>query len=151
MSQSLSWVLIHYVFSTKNRVAFLSDPSIRSEMLAYIAGICANIGSPSIIVVDTADHAHILSALNRNHSIADVIGTIKKNSSRWAKTKGGIFLKFQWQSGYGAFSVSKSHQDRVREYIARQESHHRKITFQDELRRLLRLHEVPFDERYLWD
>ena len=98
-----------------------------------------------------ADHAHILCSLSRTYSIAKILGEIKASSSKWVKTKGGILRKFIWQSGYGIFSVSQSQVEAVRQYIARQEEHHRKKTFQEEYRELLEKHQIEFDERYIWD
>jgi len=75
----------------------------------------------------------------------------KRSSTLWIKTKNANLHGFSWQSGYGAFSVGFSQIDSVRNYIATQEEHHRKITFQDEFRKFLKTHEIEFDERYVWD
>jgi putative transposase len=101
-----------------------------------------------VIVGGTGDHVHILCNLSRTQTVAKVIGEAKRNSSKWAKTKGP---DFSWQNGYGAFSVSRSQVDQVREYIAKQEEHHQEMTFQDELRTLLKKQGIAFDERYVWD
>ena len=151
MPQSLAKILVHIVFSTKHRYPFLSDKTIRKEMHAYIGGTCKALESPVLIVGGSADHAHILCSLSRNYSIAKVVGELKRSSSKWVKQKGHMLKKFAWQNGYGVFSVSQSQVDRVRQYIAGQEEHHRKQTFQDEFRAFLKKHEVKFDERYVWD
>ena len=151
MSQSLANVLVHIVFSTKNRYPFLIDPDIRKEMHAYLGGTCKSLRCPVLIVGGVSDHVHILCAQSRTSSIADVVREIKQSSSKWIKTKGAIYLKFAWQSGYGIFSVSQSHVQRVRTYIERQEEHHRKKAFQDEYRAFLTMHGVEYDERYVWD
>jgi len=151
MPQSLAKVLVHIVFSTKHRYPFLSDKTIREEMHAYLGGTCKALESPVLIVGGVADHVHILCALTRNHSIAKLVGEIKRNSSKWVKTKGKTLEKFAWQNGYGIFSVSQSQVERVRQYIAGQEEHHRKKTFQEEYRTFLKKYEVEHDERYIWD
>ena len=94
---------------------------------------------------------HILFLLSKNHKLAKIVEEVKTGSSKWIKTKSASFGNFHWQSGYGAFSVSQSNVEGVREYIANQEQHHRKLSFQEEFRELLRRHEIEYDERYVWD
>lgn len=151
MPQSLSKVLLHIVFSTKNRYPFLNDKNVREEMHAYLGGTCNNLECPVVIVGGVADHVHILCSLSRNQSMASLVGEIKRSSSKWVKTKSPMLSKFAWQNGYGAFSVGESEVERVKKYIANQEEHHRKKTFQDEYRLFLMENEVEFDERYVWD
>ncbi len=151
MSQSLASILLHVIFSTKNRFPFLADPDIRSEMHAFLATVFRTYESPAVMVGGVANHVHTLAALSRNISVAELIKQTKKSSSKWIKTKGGLFTKFHWQNGYGVFSVSQSQEDRVRRYILNQEQHHRRISFEDEFRTILRKHNVEFDERYVWD
>ncbi len=150
MPQSLSCILIHLVFSTKNRVPFLSR-DIQDELHAYLVGILNGIDCPSYRVGGAEDHVHLFFALSRTRTIAQVVETLKTSSSKWIKTKGAEFQEFHWQSGYGAFSVSASHADAVVEYIRDQEAHHQKTTFQDEYRKLLEKYDVAFDEKYVWD
>jgi len=151
LPQSLAKVLVHIVFSTKNRSPFLSDKNVREEMHAYLGGTCNNLDCPVLTVGGVADHVHILCALSRNLSIAKVIGDIKRGSSKWIKTKGRMLTKFAWQNGYGVFSVGQSEVEHVRQYIVDQEDHHRKKTFQDEYRSFLKEYGVNYDERYIWD
>jgi REP-associated tyrosine transposase len=151
MSQSLAKIYTHIVLSTKHRYPFLADESVRTEMHAYLAGSCNNLKCPAIIVGGVADHVHILCVLSRNFSVADLVGEIKRSSSKWVKTKGILLCKFAWQNGYGAFSVSQSQVESVRTYIAAQEEHHRKKSFQNEFRSFLEKYRVEFDERYVWD
>jgi REP element-mobilizing transposase RayT len=106
MAQSLTRIYIHVVFSTKNRESFLANENIRNEMHAYLAAIMKQYNSPAIIIGGTADHIHILCTLSRTHTLAKLIGEAKRNSSKWIKTKGNEYANFQWQNGYGAFSVS---------------------------------------------
>jgi len=151
MPQSLSKVLLHVVFSTKNRYPFLADKEIRNEMHAYLGGTCNQLGCPVLKVGGIADHVHILCSLTRTIAVADFLGDVKRGSSKWVKTKGGLLTKFAWQNGYGVFSVGQSEVERVREYIAGQEEHHKKKTFQDEYRQFLNDVGVEYDERYIWD
>ncbi len=97
-----------------------------------------------------SDHVHVLLELHRTVSLSDLVGSIKSESSKWIKRQKGV-SNFAWQSGYGAFSVSQSNLQDVESYIANQEMHHTKITFQDELRTFFRKHQVKFDEQYVWD
>ena len=150
MAQSLAKLIVHVTFSTKDRRPLIS-PDIREELNAYISGILKKVGSPSIQVNCVADHAHILFALHRTRSAAEVVEEVKKASSKWLKTHGPAMRNFHWQKGYGAFSVSPSGEASVRAYILNQEEHHRRLTFQDEFRAFLRRHGMPFDERYVWD
>jgi len=151
MPQSLAKVLVHIVFSTKNRSPFLSDKNVREEMHTYLGGTCNNLDCPVLTVGGVADHVHILCALSRNLPIAKVVGDMKRGSSKWIKTKGRMLTKFAWQNGYGVFSVGQSEVERVRQYIVGQEDHHRKKTFQDEYRSFLKEYGVNYDERYIWD
>lgn len=151
MSQSLAKMLIHAVFSTKERRPFLRDKILREEMHLYLGGILANLDCQPLIVGGVADHVHLLFVLSRTHNIAEVIKEMKRGSSLWVKAKGTELADFAWQSGYGVFSIGFSQVDSVRGYVARQEEHHRKVSFQDEFRQLLKRYEVEFDEKYVWD
>ena len=137
MSQSLSKMWTHLIFSTKDRYPFLSKAEIRKETHAYIAGILRKHNCVPLIVGGVADHVHSLFALSKNHSIAEIVYEVKRGSSKWIKTQDSAFRTFHWQSGYGAFSVSQSHVEQVRKYITEQERHHRRHTFQDEFRTFL--------------
>jgi len=150
MAQSLSIILIHVVYSTKDRYPFLT-PEIRPQLHAYMAKVMKGIESPALIINSVADHVHVLFRLSKNHALCDVIQNAKSKTSKWIKTKGQQFSKFQWQAGYGAFSVSSSNVEQVKQYIADQEEHHQRVSFEDELRALLRKHGIEFDERYMWD
>ena len=149
MGQSLARLLVHSVFSTKERRPFVRSEEVRTEIYAYIAGILRNLQSPSIIIGGAEDHIHILSALSKNVALSELIGRIKGSSSKRLKEKG--IHGFAWQNGYGAFSVSESQVAAVTAYIANQAEHHRQFSFQDEVRQLLKRHHTAFDERYVWD
>lgn len=150
MAQSLSKILIHLVFSTKNREHVLTD-EVRSELHPYMNKVLVEMDSPAIAIGSVEDHIHILFRLSKNHALCKVIEEVKTSSSKWIKTKGAQFKSFHWQSGYGAFSVSQSNVEEVQSYIANQKEHHRTKTFQEEFRTFLKKYEVDFDERYVWD
>jgi putative transposase len=150
MPQSLSRVLVHLVFSTKNREPVLL-PAIRSELHPYLAVVLKNDNCPSLQVGGVEDHVHLLFALSRTRSIAQVVENVKTSSSKWLKTKGAALADFHWQNGYGVFTVGRSEVDGVIHYIRHQEEHHRTTTFQTEYRGFLVQHEIEYDERYVWD
>jgi len=149
MSASLSKVLIHLTFSTKDRAPMLV-PEVREELNAYLVGVFASAGCPSLRTNCVADHVHCLFGLGRTETLSGIVETAKGASSRWLKTRAAALTGFCWQAGYGAFSVGQSQVEAVRAYIADQEAHHRKQTFQDEFRALLDRYQVEYDERYLW-
>jgi REP element-mobilizing transposase RayT len=150
MPQSLSKVILHIIFSTKDREPWL-DSSVRPRVHAYLATICRDLGAELVHVGGVADHVHIVTTLPRTLSQAEFIEQMKKTSSKWIKTLDARYRGFFWQRGYGAFSVSPSQLDAVVSYVKTQEEHHRSRTFQEEYRELLRKHGVEFDERYVWD
>jgi REP element-mobilizing transposase RayT len=151
MPQSLAKILVHTIFSTKERRPFLRDKLLREELHRYIGGILTRHDCQPLIVGGTEDHVHILSTLPRTGNAADMVKEAKRGSSLWLKTKSPDLREFAWQNGYGIFSVSFSQVDTVRQYIAGQEEHHRKVSFQDEYREFLKRYEIEFDERFVWD
>ncbi|MDB6149518.1 MAG: transposase [Chthoniobacter sp.] len=151
MPQSLARVVLHIVFSTKNRIPFLQEPELRARLHAYMAGVLQNLACEPILIGGAEDHVHILCNLSRTVAIAGLVEEVKKSPSKWMKGQGPAYSDFYWQSGYGAFSVSQSNVEQVRAYVATQEEHHRNVSFQDELRALCRKHGVEIDERYVWD
>lgn len=150
MPQSLSKVILHVIFSTKNREPWL-DADVRPRMHAYLATICRDLRANFVHVGGLADHVHIVTTLPRTVSQAQMIERIKKVFSKWIKSLSSRYRGFFWQRGYGAFSVSLSQLDAVLQYVEMQQEHHRTRTFQEEYRELLRRHGVNFDERYVWD
>jgi putative transposase len=148
MAQSLTQLFVHLVFSTKERRKMLG-PAIREELEAYIVGLLENRECQPVIVKAVDDHVHMLFLLSKNLAFSKAVGEIKAVSSKWIKSKGRDWRTFEWQGGYGAFSVSSSNVARVKAYIAGQEEHHRKRSFEEELRLLLQKHNVQYDERYL--
>ena len=150
MPQSLARNLIHLIYSTKNRTPCL-DREVLVRLFAYQAGILKEWDSPALVIGGVCDHVHALFCLSKNHALAKVVEEVKKGSSKWLKTQGNEFRDFHWQTGYGAFSVSQSNVEEVRQYIEQQEEHHRVRTFQEELLAFLKRHGMEYDERYLWD
>lgn len=151
MAQSLSNVFVHVVFSTKDRRPFLKDVQTRTELHCYLAGVSANLDCLVLKIGGVADHVHLLGKLSRTIAISEWVKELKRASSRWIKTNDPEMSAFQWQGGYGSFSVGQSQVGQVIEYIANQEEHHRKVDFKDELRQLLQRYQVEYDERFLWD
>ena len=151
MPHSLARILVHTVFSTKDRRPFLRDTALRQELHRYLGGILAHLDCQPIIVGGVEDHAHLLCALARTCQPAEMVKELKRGSSLWLKTQTPDLRDFAWQNGYGMFSIGFSQIGAVRDYIALQEEHHRKVSFQDEFGQLLRNYEIPFDERYVWD
>ena len=149
MPQSLSHIYIHLVFSTKNRQPFISE-SIAPDLYAYMATVFHDeCRSTAKLIGGVEDHIHALFNLSRTWCMADVVEAVKTSTSKWIKTQG--VRQFSWQSGYGAFSVSRSNIDVVTGYIRNQREHHRRQDFKDEFRGLLKKHDVEYDERYVWD
>jgi putative transposase len=151
MPQSLAKILVHTVFSTKDRRPFLRDKSLRDELHRYPGGILANHDCQPLIIGGVEDHVHMLSTLSRTCEAAQMVKEVKRGSSLWLKTKNPDLRDFAWQNGYGIFSIGFSQIEAVKNYIATQEDHHRKISFQDEFRQFLRRYEIEFEERYTWD
>ena len=150
MPQSLSSILIHLVFSTKNREPFITS-NIELELHSYLAAILREYNSPAIAINGTTNHVHILFALARTITIAELVEEVKKRSSKWIKTKGHEYRNFQWQTGYGAFSIGQSNVAALKKYIAGQKEHHRHKSFEEEYRNFLEKYGVAFDEKYVWD
>ncbi len=151
MPQSLSSVYLHLIFSTKDREPWLQDPTLRSEFHAYLGAVSKQLDCPPVIIGGVADHVHILARFGRGVSQSDWVKELKRVSSLWIKERDHRMNGFAWQSGFGVFSVSPSSLDAVEQYIANQEEHHRKVTFQDEYRQFLTKHRITWDERYVWD
>ena len=150
MPQSLSQVILHIVFSTKERRPLL-DAEIRPRIHAYLATVCRDCHCEAYRVGGAADHVHLAARLTRTITQADLLEKLKKSSSAWVKHQGDQYAGFCWQAGYGAFSIGWSQLDELVAYIDHQEQHHRRRTFQEEYRDMLKKYHVEFDERYVWD
>lgn len=150
MPQSLGHVVLHIVFSTKDRRPYLGD-GIRQSLHAYLAATVRDAGCECYRIGGVEDHVHLAIRLSRTISIASLVEDIKTTSSRWLKVHSPDLDDFAWQRGYGAFSVSLRELDTLVAYIDRQAEHHRMRGFQDEYRTLLEGSGVEYDERYVWD
>ena len=148
MPRTYTSLLTHIIFSTKERKPQISA-ELRPKLHAYLWGIAKRSGASPIAVNGTSDHVHLLFGARPDTCIADLVRTLKSNSSKWMHEAHGQKF-FAWQLGYAAFSVSKSNVGIVTRYIADQEQHHRKLTFQQELIAFLKKHEIEYDERYIW-
>lgn len=153
MPQSLSNVLVHAIWSTKDRHPFLVLRPLRDELHRYLGGISTRLDCPTLIVGGVADHVHVLMRLARTITMADWVKEMKRASTVWLidqTHRDPMLSKFHWQSGYGAFSVSESRVGDLCTYIATQEKHHAKHSFQDEYRRFLQAHSIKWDELHVW-
>jgi len=150
MGQSLVKNHIHIIFSTKGRKRSI-DSSIEALLHSYIGSICKNLDCYPIRVGGYLDHVHIACNLSKNITLMKLLGVIKANSSKRMKTNGDVYRGFSWQGGYAAFSVSSSEIDDVVRYIETQKEHHQRASFQDELRLLLKRHNIEYEERFVWD
>lgn len=150
MAHSLSNVLIHIVFNTKNRAALINH-EIQDQLYRYMASICKQNDSLAHIINGVEDHVHILLSLSRKISLGDLVGKIKSNSSRWIKNNGVDYHHFAWQAGYGGFSIAPSIFDQTIMYISKQKKHHQHCSFEDEFIKLLNRYEISYDEKYLWE
>lgn len=150
MAQSLSKLYVHLIFHVKDNTCLIK-PEEESELYAYIGGIIKQSGSIPIIINGTEDHIHILCVMSKNIALSALLEDIKRNSSRWIKSKDPYYRNFAWQGGYAGFSVSQSKVDVVKEYIKSQKEHHKKSSFQEEYVRFLNEYGVEYNELYLWN
>lgn len=146
MASTLTRILLHVTFSTKNRDALIV-PDHEPALHAYIGGICRGLQSPLLAIGGTADHVHLLLSLNKTLALSDLMMELKRDSSKWMRER----CNFEWQDGYFGFSIGESGIDALRTYIATQKEHHQRFDFKTEVRELLRRYGVEFDERYIWE
>lgn len=150
MPQSLSYLLTHLVFSTKDRAPVL-DATVRPALHAYLATVARNVDCECFRVGGVADHVHLAVRQSRTITMGQLIEELKTSSSKWLKTQSPALAAFAWQRGYGAFSVGPSDLNALLHYIDIQEEHHKTRTFQDEYRAFLKKYGIEYDERYVWD
>jgi putative transposase len=150
MPQSLSYLLTHIIFSTKDRAPVL-DLDVRPALHAYLATVSRNMDCECFRVGGVADHVHLAVRLSRTLTMAKLVEELKTSSSKWLKTQSPTLGTFAWQRGYGAFSVGPSDLKALLDYIDNQEEHHRTRSFQDEYRAFLKKYGIEYDERYVWD
>lgn len=149
MAHTYSKLMVHVVFSTKGRQSWITD-RIMDDLHAYLGGIVRKVNGTALAIGGIADNVHLLISYPPRLAIADLVRTIKANSSGWVHEKWPD-RSFQWQAGYAAFSVSESNREQVIHYIRHQKEQHEKVTFQDELLSLLKRHNIDFDDAYLWE
>jgi REP element-mobilizing transposase RayT len=150
MSATFTNLLYHVVFSTKNRIPLIGK-DLQTDLYAYIGGIIRNRRGVLLEIGGVADHVHLAARFPADLTVADMVRDFKSNSTRWHNRRPESTSRFGWQTGYAAFSVSESQLGAVRQYIRRQEQHHKSVSFKQELISLLEKHKVKFDERYILD
>jgi putative transposase len=148
MASTFTNLLYHIVFSTKYRVPAIQE-DFRERLYEYIGGIIRGEGGVLLEIGGVSDHIHLLAKIKADTAVSVMVRLIKSNSSKWSHQLAPPSARFDWQRGYGAFSVSESQLPRVRRYIQNQETHHAKVSFQDELITLLKRNRIEYDERYL--
>jgi REP element-mobilizing transposase RayT len=149
MAHTFTCLFLHVIFSTKNRAATIS-PDLAGRLHPYMGGIVQECKGTSIIVNGTSDHVHMLLSMPSGVSLAEMMRLVKTNSSRWVHETFPDQHRFEWQVGYGAFTVSGSRLEDVRKYIACQQEHHKRVSFLDEFRAFLQKHGVDCNEEYMW-
>jgi REP element-mobilizing transposase RayT len=150
MAHTYTNILVHVIFSTKNRTAML-DAGFNARLFPYIGGIIRELGGTALLINGASDHIHILALVPAAETLSSLVGKLKANSSGWVHREFPDRRAFAWQTGYAAFSVSHSQKKAVLDYIANQEEHHRKVSFKEELISFLKKHEVIYDERHVLD
>ncbi len=148
MSHTSANILLHFILSTHGRRPLIR-PEFREDLFAYLGGIIREMKATALIVNGASDHVHMLIRVRPAHSPAEIARVVKSNSSRWVREKHSA--RFQWQTGYGIFSVSESSVAEVTQYIARQKEHHRTRSFQQEFVAFLKRNHVEYDPEYIWD
>lgn len=149
MPNTYTQLYIQFVFAVKYRKAIIA-PSWEQNLRSYITGIVQNHGHKMLAINNMPDHLHLFVGLNPKQSISDLMRVAKGDSAEWINKSNLAERKFNWQEGYGAFSYSRSHIDNVVRYIHNQQEHHKKVTFLDEYKLLLKKFEIEYDERYIF-
>jgi REP-associated tyrosine transposase len=148
MSDSYTNLLYHIIFSTKDRRPLITE-AYEPRLYDYIGGTIRKLGGISLELNGTEDHVHLLAKLRPDNALSDVLRDLKANASGWMHDVFPELRAFSWQRGYGAFTVSHSNVEEVRQYITRQKEHHARISFRDEFTQFLKVNEIEFDERYV--
>ena len=149
MANTYTQIHIQFVFAVKFRDGLIHE-SFKQELFKYISGIVTAHNHKLLAINSMPDHIHIFIGMRPTQSISDLMQDIKGNSSKWINEKKFLKVRFEWQEGYGAFSYSKSHVNRVIDYIFNQENHHKKESFQEEYVRFLKAFKIDYDERYIF-
>ncbi len=147
MASTLTKVLVHIAFSTKNREALIPE-ALEPDLFAYVGGACRRMGSPLLAMNGVTDHVHLFVSLGKTTALSDLLLNVKRDSSKWMKDS---VPDFAWQEGYFAFSIGESGADALRAYIAGQKEHHAGVDFKEEMRGFLRKYGVEWDERFVWE
>ena len=150
MPGTYSQILLHFVFSTKHRERWIT-PEIAERLYPYVGGIIRAEKGTLYDIGGVEDHVHLYLRWRTDVAVSDWMRTVKARSSNWLHETFPRLHGFAWQEGYSVFSVSKSQEEALKKYIARQHEHHTKEDFKAELLKLLRAHEVEFDEKYVFD
>ncbi|MDD4156494.1 MAG: IS200/IS605 family transposase [Candidatus Cloacimonetes bacterium] len=150
MPNTYAQIYIHLVFSVKCRYSLIKD-EWQGNLFKNIASIVENRKQKLIIINGTQDHIHLLVSFKPNHTVSDLVRDIKSNSTKFINENGWAYGKFQWQIGFGAFSVSQSKTKTVYSYIQNQQEHHKKQSFIEEYKMLLKMHNIPYDDAYIFD
>ena len=150
MASTFSNLLLHFIFSTKYRKPLIEE-SLREELYRYMGGILREQKGSLLEIGGMPDHVHLLAKLTPTIAVSDVLKLVKANSSKWVNERGNKWQRFQWQTGYAAFSVSESQTDVIRKYIQSQAKHHRAKTFREEYIEFLQRHNIPYDDRYVFE
>jgi len=148
MANTYTQIYIHYVFAVKNRECLLKSND--ENLQKYISGIIANRKSKMLAINNMPDHIHILISQHPSYSISKMAQEIKNNSSGMMNDEKWFSHKFEWQTGYGAFSHGKAQTKGVKDYIFDQQEHHKKHTFKEEYLKLLEIFDIDFDEKYVF-
>ena len=149
MAHSYSSLLFHCTFSTKDREKSIA-PELQEKLWPYLGGIARTNGLTALGVGGIEDHVHLLLSLPATLSVSKTMQLLKGGSSKWIHETFDDYETFQWQEGYGAFSIGISGVESTLAYIANQKKHHAKLDFKDEFRAFLKKHRIGFDERYIW-
>ena len=149
MANTYTQLYIQFVFAVKGRESLIA-PSWKDELYKYMTSVIQNHNSKLLVINGVSDHVHIFTGYNPSTSIPNLVKDVKLASTGWVNSKQLVKGRFGWQVGYGAFSYSRSHIDKVCKYIANQEAHHKKQRFRDEYIGLLKKFEVEYDERFLF-
>lgn len=149
MADTYTQIYLQFVFAVQNRISLIR-PAWEQELYKYITGIIQNKSHKMIAINGIPDHLHMFVGFRPVDHMSELIKVVKGESSKWIKDRGFVHGRFSWQEGYGAFSYSRSHIDRVYHYIMNQKEHHRTKTFREEYIELLQKFDVDFDERYIF-
>jgi putative transposase len=150
MASTLTKILLHIVFSTKHRDNLI-PPQIEDDLYGFIGGICRRMHSELKVSGGTSSHLHLLVNLGKTVALSDLMLHIKRDSSKKVKELAPQLGDFHWQDGCFAFSIGESGAEDLTSYIRRQKEHHARVDLKDEIRALLQLYKVEYDEAFVWD